>query len=156
MRAHEAGLLSGNPGGRAYNGSDQLQEVSGVAIAGTGVDIVEVGRIADLADRHGDRFLNRVFTRAESDYARSRGAPAQHLAGRFAVKEAVLKALKTGWSEGILWREVEVRRGPSGEPSVDLTGAAARRAEKMGIARIHISLSHTAEHAIAHAIAETE
>lgn len=126
-----------------------------MGIVGTGIDIVDVARIQRAAERHGDRFLKRVFTPLEAEYCRSRGAPAQHWAGRFAVKEAVLKALKTGWSEGILWREVEVERSPSGEPSVQLSGAAARRAEEMGIARIHISLSHTGDHAIAHAIAET-
>ena len=126
-----------------------------MGIVGTGIDIVDVARIARAAERHGNRFLNRVFTPKEAEYCRSRGVPAQHLAGRFAVKEAVLKALKTGWSEGILWREVEVERGPSGEPSVQLYGAAARRAEEMGITRMHISLSHTGNHAIAHAVAET-
>ncbi len=125
-----------------------------MSIVGTGIDIVDVERIARAAGRHGDRFLNRVFTPLEAEYCRSRGVPAQHLAGRFAVKEAVLKALKTGWSEGILWREVEVSRADSGEPSVQLFGAAAHRAEEMGIATIHISISHTGNHAIAHAIAE--
>ena len=126
-----------------------------MAIAGTGVDIVEVARVARAAERHGGRFLRRVFTPAEAEYANSRGVPAQHLAGRFAVKEAVLKALKTGWGEGILWHDVEVERGPAGEPLVKLSGAAERRANKLGIVAIHVSLSHTRDHAIAHAIAET-
>jgi len=125
-----------------------------LGIVGIGIDMVEVARVAAAVERHGDRFLARVFTPAEAEYCRSRGVPAQHLAGRFAVKEAVLKALRTGWGDGILWREVEVSRGPAGEPSVELSGAAARRAAKMGIVTIHVSLSHTREHAIAHAIAE--
>ena len=157
------GLVSGNPAAAAYNGSvtfynDSVTfrlEGTGLGIAGSGIDIVEVARVAAAAERHGGRFLTRVFTAAEAEYCRSRGVPAQHLAGRFAVKEAVLKALKTGWGDGILWREVEVSRGPAGEPNVELSGAAARRAGKMGIVRIHVSLSHTREHAIAHAIAET-
>jgi len=126
-----------------------------LGIAGTGIDMVEVARIARAADRHGDRFLNRVFTPSETEYCQSRGVPAQHFAGRFAVKEAVLKALKTGWSDGIFWREVEVSRGPAGEPNVELSGSAARRAREMGIVTIHISLSHTGGYAIAHAVAET-
>ena len=130
-------------------------ETDYLGIVGTGIDIVNVARIAGAAERHGDRFLNRVFTPLEAEYCWSRGTPEQHLAGRFAVKEAVLKALKTGLTQGILWREVEVDRSPSGEPTVQLSGAAARRAEEMGIARIHVSLSHTGDHAIAHASAET-
>ena len=123
-------------------------------IVGTGIDIVEVDRIAKTAERYGDRFLNRVFTEAEADYCRSRGVPAQHLAGRFAVKEAVLKALETGWSGGINWRDVEVTKGRGGEPGVRLTGVAAARAEELGIVKIHISISHSHRNAIAQAIAE--
>ena len=125
-------------------------------IAGTGVDIVEVERVAALTERHGDRFVSRVFTQAEADYCRSRAVPAQHLAGRFAVKEAVLKALERGWLGGIAWRDVEVRNGPAGQPYVNLSGAAARRAHELHIASMHVSLSHTRGWAIAHAIAEAE
>ena len=127
-----------------------------MSIAGTGIDIVEVARLEQAIGRLGDRLLRRVFTPAEVEYCQSRGVAAQHLAGRFAVKEAVLKALRTGWSGGISWQDVEVRTGPAGEPLVELSGAAARRAEKMNVVRIHISLSHTRGHAIAHAIAEAK
>jgi len=123
-------------------------------IAGTGIDIIEISRIEDALDRHGARFLDRVFTPAESEYCRSQAAPAQHLAGRFAVKEAVLKALGTGWSGRMRWRDVEVKRGASGEPSAELHGAAARRAAEMGIVKVHVSISHSGRHAVAHAIAE--
>jgi len=123
-------------------------------IAGTGIDIVEISRIRDVLDRHGARFLNRVFTPAESEYCRSQAVPAQHLAGRFAVKEAVLKALGTGWSGRMRWRDIEVKRAPSGEPSAELHGAAARRADEMDVVKVHISISHSGRHAIAHAIAE--
>ncbi len=125
-----------------------------MSIAGVGIDVVEVARIADAVDRYGRRFLERVFTQAEADYCRSRAVPAQHFAGRFAVKEAVLKALATGWSGGIRWRDVEIKRGPSGRPEVELSGAAARRAEQMGVTRLHVSISHTSGCAVANAIAE--
>ena len=125
-------------------------------IAGTGIDIVEVSRIREVLDRHGSRFLGRVFTSAEVEYSQAGGVVAQHLAGRFAVKEAVFKALGTGWSGRVRWRDVEVRTQPSGEPDVLLTGGAACRARAMGIVKMHISISHTSDHAIAHAIAEAE
>lgn len=123
-------------------------------IAGTGIDIVEVSRIISAMSRHGERFLKRVFTPAEEEYCSSCGIPGQHFAARFAVKEAVLKALQTGWSGGIRLRDVEVRNGPAGEPDVRLAGVAARRADEMGIVKMHISISHTGDFAIAHAIAE--
>ncbi len=125
-------------------------------IVGTGVDIVDVARIAEAVTRHGGRFLARVFTPAEAEYCRSRGVPAQHFAARFATKEAVLKALGTGWSAGIAWRDVEVINGPAGQPAVELHGGAARRAQNLGIAAIHVSISHTSDHAVAHAIAEAK
>jgi len=126
----------------------------GVGIVGTGIDVVEVTRVAEALARHGDRFVDRVFTSTESAYCRSTAAPEQHFAARFAAKEAVLKALKTGWIKGIGWRDVEVRKGPEGGPSVALSGGAARRAEEMGVAAVHLSMSHTARHAVAQAIAE--
>lgn len=126
-----------------------------MGIAGTGVDIVSVPRIMEVVGRHGDRFLGRVFTPDEVEYARAGGVLAERLAGRFAVKEAVLKALGTGWAGGMRWRDIEVKVRPSGRPTVELSGWAAQRAGEMGIATIHVSISHTAEHAIAHAIAET-
>ena len=125
-------------------------------IAGTGIDLVDVARIADVLERHGDRFLDRIFTPAEAAYCRSQGAPEQHLAGRFAVKEAVLKALGTGLIKGMRWRDVEVRTEPSGAPDVRLRGRVADRAEELRVARIHVSISHTERHAVAQAIAEAE
>ena len=123
-------------------------------IAGTGIDLVEVARIAETVERHGDRFLRRVFTPSETEYCRSCGVPARHFAARFAAKEAVLKLLGTGWSRGIGWRDVEVVRGPEGEPGIHLSGGAARRAKDLGIVKLHVSISHTAGHAIAQAIGE--
>ncbi|MFW6107602.1 MAG: holo-ACP synthase [bacterium] len=125
-----------------------------LGIVGTGIDIVEVARIEGVLERHGDRFLRRVYTEREIEYANSGGAPAEHLAGRFAVKEAVFKALGTGWAGRIHWRDVEIRSRPTGEPEVRLSGGARRRADEEGIRRIHVSISHTGAHAVAHAIAE--
>jgi holo-[acyl-carrier protein] synthase len=123
-------------------------------IAGTGVDIVEIARIAAVAERYGARFIDRVFTPAETDHCRARGVPEQHLAGRFAAKEAALKALGTGWIGGIRWRDVEIETTPSGEPRLVLHGGAAERARELGIVTMHVSIAHTRHLAIAHAIAE--
>ena len=123
-------------------------------ILGTGLDIVEVARIADLAARHGERFLNRVYTPREQEYCLDKAARDQHLAGRFAVKEAVFKALGTGWAEGINWRQIEVLPGPLGAPAVALSGAAAERLRSMGGRGIHVSITHVAGLAAASAIVE--
>jgi holo-[acyl-carrier protein] synthase len=127
-----------------------------VAVLGTGIDIVEVERLEGVVARRGERFLRRVFTGAERAYCDARARPGTHYAGRFAVKEAVLKALRTGWSQGIGWREVEVVPGAKGEPSARLTGEALRRAQAMGIETVHISISHTDRYAVASAVAEGE
>ncbi len=115
-----------------------------------------MGRIGEAVARHGERFLRRVFTEAETAYCLGRGVPEQHLAGRFAAKEAVLKALGTGWGGGVHWHDIEVKQAASGGPVAELRGGAARLAKATGIVRIHISISHTSSHAVAHAIAEDE
>ncbi len=125
-----------------------------MGIVGTGIDIVEMRRIEEVLDRHGDRFLRRVFTEGEIEYAESTESMIEHLAGRFAVKEAVFKALGTGWTGQVRWRDVEVQLRPTGEPVVRLSGGARQRAEERGIGRMHISISHTGNYAAAHAIAE--
>lgn len=120
---------------------------------GHGIDIVEVKRIRQLIDRHGDRFLARCFTEQEVAYARRRPKRlAEHLAARFAAKEAVLKVLGTGLRHGIGWCDIEVVRQPSGEPTLCLHGTAAEIAENRGIERWLISLSHVSSHATASAI----
>lgn len=122
-------------------------------IVGHGIDIVEVERIRGLIDRHGDRFLARCFTERELAYARTRPKRlAEHLAARFAAKEAVLKVLGTGLRHGIGWCDIEVVRQPSGQPTLRLTGMAAEIAGKRGIERWLISLSHVSSHATASAI----
>jgi len=127
-----------------------------VAVLGTGIDIVEIGRLEQVMARRGHRFADRVFTEAERAYCESRPRPAMHYAGRFAVKEAVLKAIRTGWVKGIRWTDIEVTLGPSGAPSVHLTGGALARATKIGVTSFHISISHTETNAVACAIAEGE
>jgi holo-[acyl-carrier protein] synthase len=121
-------------------------------IAGIGVDIVEVGRIRDVLERHGERFLARVLTDAERRYCLLHRDPAPHVAGRFAAKEAVMKALGTGWSSGVHFATIEVVRAASGQPSLRLHGAAAERAGDRAI--WHLSLSHDRGQAIAVAVLE--
>ena len=122
-------------------------------ILGHGIDIVETRRIADLLENHGERFLERCFTPAEREYCyRNVKRHIEHLAGRFAAKEAVLKVLGTGWRGGIAWTDIEVIKEPSGQPRIALTGECARIAKELGIARWHVSLSHIETHATASAI----
>src|SRR5262249_13428422 len=125
-----------------------------MAIVGHGVDIVEVRRIAEMLDRHGERFLDRVYTRGERAYATSSlKRRDEHLAARFAAKEAVLKALGTGWRRGIAWTDVEVVHGPAGQPHVRLTGRAAEIAADARIEDWFLSLSHSGDWAMASVIA---
>ena len=121
-------------------------------IIGHGVDIVEVGRIAAMLKDHGERFLARCFTAGERGYSESRKRAAEHLAGRFAAKEAVLKAIGTGWRSGIAWTDVEVHLLPSGQPEVALHRAAADAARHLGITEWKLSISHTEQYAIASVI----
>lgn len=118
----------------------------------TGIDIVEVGRFALAARRRGERFWNRLFTKVERDLAFRRRNRDQFWAGRFAAKEAVLKALGTGLGAA-RWHDVEVQKGPRGEPVIVLQGAVAERARQEGISRILVSISHTRSYAVASAIA---
>ena len=119
-----------------------------------GTDIVETLRIAKMIERHGELFIGRVYTEHEIAYCSARKAATQHYAGRWAAKEAVLKALGTGWRKGISWRDVEVRNDPNGAPSVRLCGGARDVVERLGIHKMHISISHCRNYATACAIAE--
>lgn len=123
-------------------------------IIGIGTDITECLRIANMIERHGELFICRVYTEQEIAYCSTRKAATQHYAGRWAAKEAVLKALGTGWRRGISWRDVEVCSLPSGAPTINLHAGARDVAENQRIARVHISISHARSHAIAYAIAE--
>ena len=122
-------------------------------VLGIGTDITEVLRIAQMIDRHGELFVGRVYTQAEIEYCRSRRMATQHFAGRWAAKEAVLKALGTGWRKGISWRDVEVLNGASGRPVATLKGGTLEIAERMGIRCILVSISHCRSHATAYAVA---
>lgn len=126
-------------------------------IVATGVDLVRIDRIAASRQRHADRFLERCFTPAERAYALSSDRLCdERLAARFAAKEAVFKALGTGWGEGVGWAEVEVTRdAATGRPGIALTGRAAEVAAGLGIARWHLSLSHTEGLALAGVVAES-
>ena len=122
-------------------------------ILGTGIDLVENDRIGDVLQRWDAHFLMRVFTEAESAYCRSKASPVQHYAARFAIKEAVSKALRTGIGPHVGWLDIEVtKEEESGAPSVRLSGAAKRYAEQCGVARILVSLAHTRHYAVAQAV----
>ena len=125
-----------------------------MAIVGTGIDIVECLRIAQMIERHGELFIARVYTDAEIEYCTARKAATQHYSGRWAAKEAVLKALGTGWRRGISWRDIEIRNDRKGSPTVNLRAGARDAMEKAGIRRLHISISHCRSFAVAHVVAE--
>ncbi|MBL8896462.1 MAG: holo-ACP synthase [Planctomycetes bacterium] len=123
-------------------------------IVAIGIDLVEVARVRRVRARHPARFDARVFTAGELAYCGAQADPAIHLAGRFAAKEAILKVLGTGWGREVAWQEVEVARAASGAVEARLHGAAEVAARARGIAKLWISLTHTAEHAMAVAIGE--
>jgi len=125
-----------------------------MAIVGHGVDIVEVARIARSLEKHEESFLNKCFTDQEVADSGSSSRRVEHLAVRFAAKEAALKAIGTGWSRGIGWTDVEVVRLDSGKPELRVTGRAKEIADGLGIDRWFVSLSHTEINAIASVIAE--
>lgn len=118
------------------------------------MDIVEVPRVAAAIERFGRRFLERIFTEAEIRYCQSRRNSTERFAARFAAKEAALKALGTGWRMGVAWKDVEVRREPGGRPTVHFSGRAAEFAVGLGMKQASLSLSHTAEQAMAQVILE--
>ena len=124
-----------------------------MSVIGIGTDIIETVRIAQMIEKHGDIFLQRVYTEDEISYCAPRKAANQHYAGRWAAKEAVLKALGTGWAHGIQWTDVEVVNAPGGKPSIVLTGVALEISQKQGIAEMMISISHCREYATAYATA---
>jgi len=123
-------------------------------ILGIGTDIVATDRLDRMVDQYGDRFLYRVFTRREVETAEQRATLSERLGTRFAAKEACMKALGTGWRGGVQFTNIEVRKHPSGMPELVLTGVAKERAEKLGVERIHVSLSHESEMAMAVVIIE--
>lgn len=120
-------------------------------IIGLGIDATDIPRIAATLERYGDRFVTRIFTDGEIAYCRRRREPAIHFAGRFAAKEAAMKALGTGHSQNVLWRDVEVvRRG--GPPQLHFHGGAARRFEAMGAQSSLLTITHSETLALAHVL----
>lgn len=122
-------------------------------IIGIGTDITECLRIAKMIERHGDLFISRVYTPQEISYCRHRKQSTEHFTGRWAAKEAVLKALGTGWRRGISWRDVEIVNEPGGRPCVRIHGGAKSVAEALGITSIQVTISHCHGYATAFAVA---
>jgi holo-[acyl-carrier protein] synthase len=116
-----------------------------------GTDIIECVRIAQMIEKHGEVFLQRVFTHREIEYCSSRKAATQHYAGRWAAKEAVLKVLGTGWARGIQWTDLEIQNEVSGAPIMKLSGKAAEIAKERGIQEVMVSISHCRAYATAFA-----
>jgi holo-[acyl-carrier protein] synthase len=123
-------------------------------IIGLGVDIAEVGRIKAAIERHGETFLRRLYTPAEREYCERFKNKYERYAGRFAAKEAAMKALGTGWSRGVRWVDVEVVRQRGGRPTVKLHGEAGNIADRLSVKNISLSITHTADQAFAQVIFE--
>ncbi len=123
-------------------------------ILGSGVDIAEVPRIRESIERFGDRFLHRIFTDGEIRYCEQKATRFESYAARFAAKEAGMKALGTGWSHGVRWRDIEVVRPKGQRPTIQFHGEAAALAAKLGTKNVALSLTHTSEQALAHVILE--
>ncbi len=123
-------------------------------ILGIGIDLTEVPRFEQALQRHGERFINRLFTPAEIAYCQSKARAVEHFAARFSAKEAALKALGTGKSGGIRWRDVEITRAPGKPPQVQFHGKAQKRFEALGAKRAIVTLTHTSHSAMAQVIIE--
>ncbi len=123
-------------------------------ILGIGTDLSEIGRIERSVERFGERFLERVYTPGEQAYCARKKRAGESLAARFAAKEAAAKALGTGISRGVGWREFEVRREPGQRPTMHLSGRAAELAEALGVVRISLSLTHGKDTAMAVVVME--
>lgn len=124
-------------------------------IVGLGVDMEEISRIGEAIGRHGQVFLQRIFTPGEIAYCERHRDKAERYTGRFAAKEATMKALGTGWSKGVRWSDIEVTRMPGGRPTIVLHGAAREHAERLGARHISLSITHTGNLALAEVILES-
>ena len=125
-------------------------------IVAHGIDLVDFPRIGEMIDRHGERFLNRVYTAQEQKAADSVMNRIEKLAGRFAAKEAVLKLIGTGWRGKIAWTDIEVVNNALGQPIVTISGEVKRIADEQGIEQLTLSITHTADFAIASVVALRE
>ncbi|MDQ6704530.1 MAG: holo-[acyl-carrier-protein] synthase [Acidobacteriota bacterium] len=124
-------------------------------ILGTGVDLAEVDRIRAAIERYGSRFVERIYTPAEISYVENKANRFERYAGRFAAKEAGMKAIGTGWKRGVTWHDFEVANLLSGRPTLRLSGEAAKVAERLGVKTISLSITHTARLGMAHVIIES-
>ena len=124
-----------------------------MGIVAHGIDLVDCPRIEQMIERHGERFVNRVFTATEQAYAEANKNKMEKLAGRFAAKEAVLKLIGTGWRGKIAWTDIEIINNAAGQPEVTIAGEVKRIADELGIEHISVSITHTANFAIASAVA---
>lgn len=124
-------------------------------IVGTGVDLAEVERIRAAIERYGARFLERIYTPGEIAYVARKANRYERYAARFAAKEAGMKAIGTGWRRGVRWRDFEVANMPTGRPTLKLHGRAAEFAGRLGVSSISLSITHTAQLAMAHVILES-
>jgi holo-[acyl-carrier protein] synthase len=122
-------------------------------IVAHGIDLVDCPRIEQMIQRHGERFIKRVFTDAEQAYAGANKNEIEKLAGRFAAKEAILKLMGTGWRGKIAWTDIEIINNAAGQPEVTLGGEVRKIADKLGINHVSVSITHTANFAIASAVA---
>lgn len=123
-------------------------------IVAIGIDLVEITRIEEVFARRGERFRDRVFTQGEIDYCERRAGKFASYAARFAAKEAAMKALGTGWGEGVGWTDIEVVSAPNGAPALHLHRRALERLREIGAAKAHISLTHTGNLAMAEVLLE--
>ncbi len=123
-------------------------------IKGLGIDSIQIARIARVYAEYGPRFVGRILTDSERDYAARYADPVPRIAGRFAAKEACMKALGTGWGFGVRWRDIEVGRLPSGKPVVHLHGRAGEILRSLGASVAHVTITHTDEHAMAVVVLE--
>jgi holo-[acyl-carrier protein] synthase len=123
-------------------------------IVGSGIDVIEIARVQHVVDRFGARFLNRVYLQAEQAYCMKKRKSAESFAARFAAKEAAAKALGTGISFGVNWLEIEVVRELSGKPCIRFHGRAAQIADRLGVVNSALSLTHTAQIAVASVVLE--
>lgn len=123
-------------------------------IVGTGIDLAEVDRIRRAIERHGGRFIERIYTGGEIAYVERKANRFERYAARFAAKEAGMKAIGTGWSGGVRWQDFEVANLSSGKPTLKLHGVAAEVAAKLGVRSVALSITHTAQQGMAFVILE--
>lgn len=125
-------------------------------IVAIGTDLVDLERLAKSIERSGEAFIDKFLTPGEREYCDGRTVRLPSIGARFAAKEAVMKCFGTGWAEGLGFRDIEVQREASGQPIILLHGEAIKIAKRLGITKIHVSLSHSNGHAIATAVAEND